>query len=120
MGAAFGEDLRKRVVSAVEAGGRYTEVSKIFSVSIASISRWCGRVSETGSVAAYQIGGHKTHVLTASHAEWIKARWAADASIPLRTLQRELAAQDTIVSYGALWNFVHAQGLSFKKNTSGN
>jgi len=34
----------------------------------------------------------------------------------LRALQAELAARGVGVSYGAVWHFVHAEGLSFKKS----
>lgn len=34
----------------------------------------------------------------------------------LRAIQIELAELGTKVSYGADWNFVHADGLSFERN----
>ena len=46
------------------------------------------------------------------------ARLAEQPSLPLCALQAELAARGVRVSYGALWNFVHAEGLSFKKRPS--
>lgn len=47
------------------------------------------------------------------------ARLAEHPSLSLRALQAELAARGVKVSYGALWSFVHAEGLSFKKNRAG-
>ena len=42
------------------------------------------------------------------------ARLVKHPSLSLRALQAELAERGVKVSYGALWSFVHAEGLSFK------
>lgn len=47
------------------------------------------------------------------------ARLAEHPSLTLRALQAELAERGIKVSYGALWSFVHSEGLSFKKKRSG-
>ncbi len=43
-------------------------------------------------------------------------RLAGHPSLSLRALQGELAERGVKVSYGALWSFVHSEGLSFKKS----
>jgi hypothetical protein len=45
----------------------------------------------------------------------LAARIAAEPHVSLRKLLYELEARGIVVSHGALWNFVHGQGLSFKK-----
>lgn len=52
---------------------------------------------------------------SAAGRDYALVRLADQPSLPLRQLQAELAARGVRVSYGALWNFVHAEGLSFKK-----
>jgi putative transposase len=36
--------------------------------------------------------------------------------VTLWAIRAELAARGTKASYGAIWTFVHAEGLTFKKN----
>jgi transposase len=43
------------------------------------------------------------------------ARQAEHPALALRALQAELTARGVTVSYGAVWHFVHAEGLGFKK-----
>ena len=110
-------DLRERVVARVLAGQSIRAVGAAFDVSPSSVSKWSGRLRTTGSVAPGQMGGHKPIILTA-HRDFIQTRFAQEPELALRALQRELAARGIKVSYGALWAFVHAEGLSFKKNRS--
>ena len=63
------------------------------------------------------MGGHRP-VLLAKHRDFVHTRLAAEPELPLRALQRELAERGVKASYGAIWSFVHAEGLSFKKNRS--
>lgn len=46
------------------------------------------------------------------------SRMANEPDVTLRQLLAELEVRGIAVSYGTLWNFVHNQGLSFKKNRS--
>ena len=47
------QDLRERVVRAVEAGASCHEAAAAFDVSPSSAIRWVGRWRQTGSPAAY-------------------------------------------------------------------
>ena len=47
------------------------------------------------------------------HRDWLLVRM--EAPFTLRGLVIELAAARGVVDYRTVWNFVHAQGLSFKK-----
>ncbi len=108
-------DLRERVVARVLAGGSIRAVGAAFDISPSTVSKWSGRFRSTGSVAPGQMGGHKP-VMLASHRDFIQGRFTEEPELTLRRLQSELAAHGIKVSYGALWAFVHAEGLSFKKN----
>jgi putative transposase len=109
-------DLRERVVAAVLAGESCRTVAKRFKVSVSSVVKWSQLYRATGSVAAKQMGGNRPVVLTGATRDWLLQRIEQDADITLRGLQSELAERGVPVSYGALWNFVHREGLSFKKN----
>jgi transposase len=47
--------------------------------------------------------------------DWLLARVAAAPDLTLRALQAELAERGVAASYGAVWAFLAAEGLTFKK-----
>ncbi len=59
MPGPLSEDLRRRVVEAVEAGASYEEEAEGLGVGLASISRWMRRKRETGGVAPKPMGGRR-------------------------------------------------------------
>ena len=46
---------------------------------------------------------------------WLMERIAAEAEVTVRGLMMELAERGVAVSYGTVWNFIHREGMSFKK-----
>jgi hypothetical protein len=65
-----------------------------------------------------QIGGYKPRTLLGESADWLRARIAA-GPFTLRGLLAELAERGIKTHPRAVWVFVHAEGLSFKKNAAG-
>jgi hypothetical protein len=43
-------------------------------------------------------------------------RIAAEPEVTVRGLMTELAERGVAVSYGTVWNFIHREGMSFKKS----
>lgn len=115
MARPYSEDLRRRVVDRALAGESIRKIGTLFGVSPSTVSKWSRRFRASGSLAAGRMGGHKTVVL-AAHRDFVHARFAAEPELTLRGLQKDLAALGITLSYGAVWAFVHAEGLSFKKN----
>ena len=115
MAKPYSLDLRERVVSRVARGETVRAVAADFDVSVSAVVKWSQRFRATGSAAPAQFGGWRRPILE-PHLDFIRSRLAEQPELPLRRLQAELAGRGVKVSYGALWNFVHAQGLSFKKN----
>jgi transposase len=107
-------DLRERVVAAVAGGQSCRAVAETFGVSVASAVKWSQRFRKTGSAAAKPMGG-KRPVLLAGQRAFILARIDQVPNISLRALATELEDRGVAVSYGAVWTFVHREGLSFKK-----
>jgi putative transposase len=114
---AYSSDLRERVVGRVLAGQSIREVAATYAISSSAVAKWSGRFRATGSVAPAKMGGYRPAILTA-HRDFVHGRFAEQSNLTLRGLQKELAARGVKVSYGAIWKFVHAEGLSFKKNRS--
>src|SRR5690606_32614131 len=86
-----------------------------FGVAPSSAIKWVQRFRATGSVAPGQIGGHKPKTLRGEHRDWLLERMTRDFT--LRGLVAELAEQRGLkVDYRSVWEFVHAEGLSFKKS----
>jgi putative transposase len=109
-------DLRERVVSAVmDEGLSCHQAASRFGIGVSTAIAWVSRFRETGSVAPGQMGGHKPKAIRDEHASWLRQR-IQDQDFTLRGLVGELATRGLKVSYAAMWNFVHAEKLSFKKN----
>jgi transposase len=118
MGKPYSMDLRKRVVAAIEGGMSRNRAAKQFGVGISTAINWMKRVDETGSVAPGQMGGHKPKAISGEHAVWLSQRIRTD-DFTLRGLVTELAGRGLKVDYHSVWDFVHAEKLSFKKKRGG-
>jgi putative transposase len=109
-------DLRKRVVAAVkEEGLSRNAAAARFGVAISTAINWVKRFEERGSVAADRIGGYKPRKIAGEHADWLRRR-CRERPFKLRGLVQELADERGLkVDYRSVWEFVHAEGLSYKK-----
>jgi transposase len=117
MGRPYSIDLRERVVAAVESGLSRRQAAAQFQVSVTAVINWVKRSRETGSVAPDQMGGHKPRKIVGDHRAWLVVRCQSGA-FTLRGLVVELAERGLKVDYHTVWDFVHAEGLSFKKNAA--
>ena len=108
-------DLRERVTERVAAGDSVRAVATIFTVSVASVVRWSQRLRRTGSAAPGKMGGHRACTLIGERG-WLMERIAAEPEVTVRGLMTELAERGVAVSYGTVWNFIHREGMSFKKS----
>ena len=116
MARPYSMDLRKRVVAAVERGGMSCHAAADrFEVAVSTVVEWAQRHRRTGSVAPGQMGGHKPKAIAGAYRDWLLAR-CRGADFTLRGLVAELAERGLKVDYRSVWAFVHAEGLSFKKN----
>jgi transposase len=114
MGKPISLDLRKRVVAAIEGGMSRNQAAKQFEVAISTAIGWMQRIEETGSVEPGQMGGHKPKAISGDHAAWLSRR-IKDGDFTIRGLVAELAGRGLKVDYHSVWDFVHAEKLSFKK-----
>jgi transposase len=118
MGKPYSLDLRKRVVAAIKGGMSRNQAAKQFGVAISTAIGWMRRVEETGSIAPGQMGGHKPKAISGEQAVWLSQRIRA-GDFTLRELVAELGERGLKVDYRSVWEFVHAQKLSFKKKRGG-
>ena len=111
----YSMDLRKRALSLIGKGRSVRQVAEGLEISPSAVVKWSQRQRRTGSAKPAQIGGYRRAILS-DHRDFVRARFDAVPQLTLRELQSELAERGVKVSYGAIWAFVHAHGLSFKKN----
>jgi transposase len=119
MGKPYSLDFRKGVVAAVETGGlSCNQAAKQFGIGISTAIGWVRRLRTTGSVAPGKMGGHKPKAISGEHLVWLLQR-IKDRDFTLRGLVAELAERGLKVDYRSVWEFVHAEKLSFKKKRGG-
>ncbi len=114
MGRPYSNDLRKRVVAAVEGGLSRHEAAARFGVGISTAIRWARRFRERGSFAPDRMGGKKPKAIAGEHRVWLIGR-CATKDFTLRGLVEDLAGRGLKVDYRSVWRFVHAEKLSYKK-----
>jgi len=118
MGKAYSQDLRERVIAAVDTGTGAYAAAPLFRVSVSYIYKALGRRRATGEITARRSGGGPKPKL-AAHDEAVRARIAAEPDITLAELQAWLAEEHKVeVSIGCLWNRLRFLKLPLKKSHS--
>lgn len=115
MTAPLSNDLRERVVGALEAGESCRSVASRFGVAVSSAVKWRQRYRTTGSVAPGKMSGHRKRVLE-PHRTFIVERINQTSHLTLHGLKDELASRGVKVSHDTVWKFLRREGLRFKKN----
>jgi transposase len=112
---AYSQDLRERVLRALDRGDRPAEIARRFEVSRLWVYRVRDRQQETGVRSSFQIGGHRRSRL-AEREQALRAWIAAEPDLTLVELQQRLAQQGVATKIGALWHQLNNWNLTFKKN----
>jgi transposase len=113
----YSQDLRDRVLRALDRGDRPTEIARRFEVSRIWVYQVRGRVQRTGQRGSLAIGGYRRSKLAQSEQQL--RGWIAEApDLTLVELQQRLAEQGVAVKIGALWHQLNKWNLTFKKNSA--
>lgn len=116
MGKPYSQDLRERVVGAVDAGTRVRVAAPLFRVSVSYIYKALIRRRRTGETTARPLGGGPEPKL-APHFDALCARVAAVPDATLGELQAWLSAERGVrVSIGCLWTTLRRLELTLKKS----
>lgn len=114
---AYSQDLRERVLRALDRGDRPTEIARRFEVSRIGVYQVRDRVQQTGQRSSFQIGDHRRSRL--AETEPMLRGWiAAEPGLTLVELQERLALQGVSIKIGALWHQLNKWNLTFKKNSA--
>jgi transposase len=118
-GQSYSEDLRGRVLAAVDGGMAARAAAKLFRVSVSYIYKALIRRRRTGEVSASSRRGHRPRKLTPAQEAALAAHIRAHPDLTLAALQTWLMSEHEVrLSNGAMWSAVARLGLSFKKRRS--
>jgi transposase len=118
-GQSYSEDLRARVLAAVDGGMAARAAARLFRVSVSYIYKALIRRRRTGEVSASSRRGHRPRKLTVAQEAALASHIAAHPDLTLAALQIWLLDQHAVrLSNGAMWSAVARLGLSFKKRRS--
>ena len=118
-GQSYSEDLRGRVLAAVDGGMAARAAASVFRVSVSYIYKVLIRRRRTGEVSASARRGHRPRKLTPEQEAALASHIEAHPDITLAALQTWLAREHAVrLSNGAMWSAVDRLGLSFKKRHS--
>jgi transposase len=114
MARAYSEDLRRRVVGAVEAGASCRQAAVRFGVSVSFVVKLLQRWRGSGTLAARRVGGRRAHRL-AEHAELVKRLVAAEPDLTLEELRRRLGDEGVVIGRSSIDRYLTVLGLTRKK-----
>ncbi len=115
MAKPYSEDLRARVVGAVDGGLSRRQAALRFEVAISTVVHWVERWRSTGSVAAKPMGGDHRSLLLGER-DWLLGRIEAVPDLTLEELRDELKQRGVSVGYGTVWRFFAREDVTVKKN----
>ena len=116
-GQRYSQDLRDRILAAVDGGVAVRRAAGAFGVSPADIYKALIRRRLTGDSGPNPNRGHRPRKLTPDQEAALAAHIKARRGITLMQLQAWLLAEhDVKLSLGAMWHAVRRLGLSFKKS----
>jgi transposase len=114
-GQAYSQDLRERILAAVDAGMSVREAATLFRVSVSYIYKAMIRRRRTGETAARCQHGHVGQKL-AAYQDAIRHRVSSQPDATLDELRAWLLANHGVsVSQGGMWNALDRLGLTLKK-----
>ena len=114
MGRPYSEDLRRRIVAAVEGGASCSAAARQFAVSVSCAIKLLQRWERTGSAAPAAMGGKKPFAL-AAHVDRVIALLAAQPDATLDELHAQLSGEGIRASRSAIGRFLQALRWTRKK-----
>jgi transposase len=117
MALALSDDLRRRVVAAVDNGMSRRAAAVRFGIAPSTAIKWLQQWRRTGSVQPRPRGGDKRSHRLESHAAEILARIEEAPDITLAEIVAHLEQMHGLaVAPSTVWRLLDRHGVSFKKN----
>src|SRR3981081_2916062 len=119
-GQSYSQDLRARVLAAIDGGMSARSAASVFRVSVSYIYKALLRRRRTGEGSASSGRGHRPRKLTLAQEAALAGHIAAHPDITLAALQTWLAAEHAVrLSNGGMWSAVEPLRLWFYKKRLG-
>lgn len=112
---AYSQDLRDRVLWALERGERPSAIARRLEVSRVWVYQVDARKEKTGQSGSFPIGGHRRSRI----ADWepeLRAWIEAEPDLALNQICDRLTKKGVVIKSGALWHQLNKWNLTFKKN----
>ena len=114
---SYSQDLRDRVLWALDRGERPSAIARRLEVSRVWVYQVRGREQKTGQRTSFQIGGHRRSRI--AEMESVLRAWIEkEPGLSLAELCQRLFEQGVLIKIGALWHQLNKWGLTFKKNAA--
>src|SRR5579859_6184739 len=111
---SYSQDLRDRVLWALDRGERPTAIARRLEVSHVWVYQVRGREQKTGTRTSFQIGGHRRSRV--AEMEPVLRAWIEqEPGLSLAELCERLVEQGVSIKIGALWHQLNKWNLTFKK-----
>src|SRR5437870_795732 len=110
----YSNDLRARVIGAVNEGASRRETAERFEVGVSTVVVWAQRWKETGSVAAKPSGGSTSPL--EEYAEHLLAMIAEKPDMTLDEIVATMHKRGIEVRRTAVWRFFERHKITFKKS----
>ena len=116
MASSYSQDLRDRVIGAVEKEGMSCRAAALrFGVSESSAIKWVRRWRLTGRRGPAGTGGHRPSALK-PHIEFLRSVLAEKPDMTLAAIARRLLAERSVkADTSMLSRFFRREGITFKK-----
>jgi transposase len=114
----YSQDLRDRVLDAIENGMSRRGAAERFEIGESSAIKWMERMERTGSRTAARMGGYKPRKLD-PHREFLETARAEKSDVTLQGLcDRLLAERGVKADTSMMSRFFRRIGVTFKKRHS--
>jgi transposase len=117
MAKSLSNDLRERLVSAVDGGMSRRAAAKRFGVAASTAIKWVDQWRRTGSVEPRPRGGDRRSERIEAHADEVLGLIGEKPDITLEELAGHLDEVHGLrVAPSTVWRLLDRRGLTFKKN----
>ena len=114
MAKPYSQDLRDRVIGAVDSGMSARAASRLFGISESTGIKWVARWRRTGSIGAKRMGGYKRSPLD-SHVGLIVELITEQSDLTVEEIRSALRERGIRTGHGSVRRFFDRHGISFKK-----
>lgn len=116
MAKPLSEDLRIRVIRAVEGGMSRHAAAERFGISVASAVRFVREWRESGATRAKRVGGDQRSQRIEEHHKAIMNAIGAKPDMTLVEIAEMLASEQGVsFAPSSIWRFLDRHGVTFKK-----